>query len=208
MSMARFRPPDVARRHLVTHRNNRQSSGVPRCFSGLRNLRESISLYRRLPRCGWLLFPSRGSVPAPISGTAASAAAPAEPSPGRSGQERSRRRCRLPHRFGRQRRQSFGGAGSAWALASVETIAVSAPAASAATIGMIDCRIARRLRYSGTASATTAGPSMKWTNCAPEKYWGIIYLTMRRLFWYSGTVKGHGLWRSGHRASTIARASA
>ena len=44
-----------------------------------------------------------------------------------------------------------------------------APVPMAARIGSHSRRISPRLRYSGTASATVAGPSRKCTNCAPSK---------------------------------------
>ncbi len=55
------------------------------------------------------------------------------------------------------------------ATPSAVTTATTDPATSAARIGSRLCRTRPRFARSGTASATVAGPSMKWTNCAPSK---------------------------------------
>ena len=54
-------------------------------------------------------------------------------------------------------------------IPTAETTAVSEPASSAANIGRNQRRTRGNWRASGTASATVAGPSKKWTNCAPVK---------------------------------------
>ena len=55
------------------------------------------------------------------------------------------------------------------AMPSAETMATVEPASRAAAIGARSRRTRARLRYSGTASATVAGPSRKCTNWAPSK---------------------------------------
>jgi len=56
----------------------------------------------------------------------------------------------------------------AWALGA--SPATTPPATSAPRIGTANRRTLSHSRASGTASATTAGPSRKCTNCAPSKY--------------------------------------
>ena len=58
---------------------------------------------------------------------------------------------------------------SAQATSTAEAIAVNDPATQAATIGASSRRTSPAFAASGTASATVAGPSRKWTNCAPSK---------------------------------------
>ena len=61
------------------------------------------------------------------------------------------------------------GAPSSQPFPAAEAMAVSEPAASAASIGARFLATRARLRQSGTPRATVAGPSRKWTNCAPSK---------------------------------------
>ena len=53
--------------------------------------------------------------------------------------------------------------------AKAELIATNEPTSSAATTGSAARLIRERLSYSGRPRQTVAGPSMKWTNCAPSK---------------------------------------
>ena len=63
-----------------------------------------------------------------------------------------------------------GEAPSAHAIATALAPATTPPATSAPRIGTASRRTLSHSRASGTASATTAGPSRKCTNCAPSKY--------------------------------------
>ena len=71
--------------------------------------------------------------------------------------------------FGASEAITVSGAPSAQPTATAVPMAVIDPATSAAHIGRRLRRTAARLRQSGTASATVAGPSRKCTNCAPSK---------------------------------------
>ncbi len=71
--------------------------------------------------------------------------------------------------FGASESSVAGEAPSAQAMPTALPSASSEPAASAPAIGSASRFTLSHSRASGTASATTAGPSRKWTNCAPSK---------------------------------------
>src|SRR5260370_42243207 len=71
--------------------------------------------------------------------------------------------------FGASDKTSPRGRPAASASSTTETIAVTEPATSAASIGRIAAATALRLSQSGTASATVAGPSRKGPNRAPPQ---------------------------------------
>ena len=62
-----------------------------------------------------------------------------------------------------------GGAPSRAAMPTAVPTAVSEPATRARAIGTAERRTRSQFSTSGMASATVAGPSRKWTNCAPSK---------------------------------------
>ncbi|MNT11298.1 hypothetical protein D3C72_1461710 [compost metagenome] len=71
--------------------------------------------------------------------------------------------------FGASERTVSGEAPSSQAMPTADTTATTEPATRPASSGNTWVRSLGSCMYSGTASATVAGPSRKCTNCAPSK---------------------------------------
>ncbi len=108
--------------------------------------------------------------------------------------------------FGASDSSVAGVAPSTAAIASTDTTAVAAPTHSAHAIGSASRRTLGHSRASGTASATTAGPSRKCTNCAPSKYvWYDVWVAIRTSA-IASTATGTGLasgWNARRAYSAI-----